>query len=192
MKKIFLIVIFLIPSTFAFAQCKIKSKGALFNTYQKNIPKEIDIITKPKVIIAKYLTSGFSAFVKSTDGDFYWVLPLTRNHGKIFFVNEETPTILYLEDGGLVTLNPPNKILGERAVFKFRIYLFYKITREQVEKLATYNIQRLRIYYIAEKEIANTYEDDLGRYFEIEIHSNQFKNNIFDAANCILQYSQHF
>ena len=187
-KNILLIAIFLIPSTFAFAQCKIKSKGAVFNTYQKKIiPEEIDFITKRKVIIAKYLTSGFSTFVKSTDGNFYWVLALTRNHGKNFFVNEETPTVLYLEDGELVTLNPPNKILGERAMFKFYITLFYKITREQVEKLATYNIQRLRIYYIAEKEIANTYEDDLGRYFEIKIHSNQFKNAVFDAANCILQ-----
>ena len=187
MKKNILLAICLILSTIAYSQCKIKTKGSILKAYEKRVPIDIDLMTKPKILFDKYMTVAVSTFAKTTDGNYYLIIPFTRAYSVRFEANQDTPIIFYLEDGDQVSLNPTEDIDGKMFVTKYNIFLFYKITREQIGKLATNNIVSLRIYFIAEKEIANSYEDDLGRYLEYEILSENNRTNIFDAANCILQ-----
>ena len=188
MKKIILfILVCFVSSTFVHGQCKVKDKGAYLKGIEKRIPIEIDFITKPRVLFDKYFVAATNTFAKTTDGEYYFIIPFGRAYSSKFELNEDTPIIFYLEDGEELSLNPDGNIEGKMVLTTFSIFLYYKISKEQVEKLATKNIISLRIYFISEKEIADTFEDDLGRYYEFEIHSDKYRTNVFDAANCILQ-----
>ena len=189
MKRNILLLLCLIFSTVAYSQCKIKTKGSLIKAFEKKVPIDIDILIKPKILFDKYTTVATNTFVKTTDGNYYLIIPYTRAYSARFEANQDTPIIFYLENSDQLTLKPSQEIDGKMILTKYMIFLYYNITRAQIEKLATSNIVSLRIYFIAEhEEIANTYKDDLGRYFEYEILSEKYRTNLLEAANCILQY----
>ncbi len=187
-KKILLIAMLLITSTLVYSQCKVKTKGMRFSIVKHRVPLEIELITKPTMLFKKNSISADNFFAKTTDGEYYFIISYWRHHGKRHELHKETPGIFYLEDGEELTLKPEGEIKGVKTISTFNIYIYYKITKEQIKKLASNNILSLRIYFRSEKDIRNTFEDDLGRYFEVEIHSDKNKAYVIDAANCILQH----
>ncbi|MCJ7446178.1 MAG: hypothetical protein MUO72_00640 [Bacteroidales bacterium] len=187
-KKILLVAICLFSSAVVNSQCKFVSKGSLIRMYEKRVPVDIEILVKPKVLFNKYFVAASNTFIETTDGQYFFVIPFSRTYSPKFEVYEDTPIIFYLEDGNELKLNPPENIEGRMLnLTTFNIFLYYKITREQIDKLSSTNILYLRLYVISEKEIENTFEDELGKYFEFEIKSDKYKDNVMDLANCILQ-----
>ncbi len=185
--KILLIIVFLVSSTVIYGQCKIKTKGSIVKLIERRVPIDVEKLTKPKVLFDKYFTVATCSFVKSTSGDHYLVIPFSRAHSARFNISENTPLKCYLEEGVTVSLDPPELIEGKMVITTLQIFLYYKVSEFQIDELAKNHIVNMRIYFMSEKDISNTFEDDLGRYFEFEILSENNKAHLLDAANCILQ-----
>ena len=189
-KKILIILICLLSSTMVYSQCKIKTKGKIFKFINKNVPIEIKLMTESKPIFDKYYTSAGGTFAIATDNEYYFIVSFMRGlYSVSFSANEKTPIIFYLDNGEELSLFPNANITGKRIGLQHYLLVpYYKITKENIERFATNSIISVRIYFIAEKEIENSFEDDLGRYFEFDIKWSKYQNNVFDAANCILQH----
>jgi hypothetical protein len=187
-RKILLLAVCILSATFSYGQCKYKTKGGLVKLYEKNTSLDIEAITMPKMLFDKYFVAAGNTFIKTVSGEYYYMVPFTRSYSAKFEIDETTPLVFFLDNGEQLKLFPPQNVEGKSIVTKFTIYLYYKISKEQVEILATKNIEYLRIYVLSEKEMENTFQDELGTYFEFQIMSDKYKDNVFDGANCILQY----
>jgi len=190
MKRLLILVLSVILSNgFIFSQCKMLTKPKHIKRLEKVIPLEIETATKYKILFDKYYTVANISYCKTIDGNYFCLVPFTRAYSSRFEVFEDQPIVFYLENGEEVTLHPVVNIDGRMiGLTKYNILLYYKASREQLEKLASNFPVSLKIYFLAEKEISNSYMDDIGTYFEYELHSNKYRNNVFDGANCILQY----
>ena len=190
MKKIFLlsIAIYILPFTIQ-GQCKFKSSGPVFTLLNKHSDVAAKSITKPRIIFDKFSVAASQFFIKSNDEKDYFGFSFFRSYSAKFEVLSDSPLIMNLEGGQSVKLLPTTNYEGRRpglSITHFQIIPVYTINKEQIELLVNNKISNIRFYLVSEADIANTEVDEIGRYFDFEINSDKFKNNLQSSADCFL------
>ena len=167
-------------------QCNYKEEGRAFNYLKKSGDIDPDFITKPKAIFDKFGVAGSQLFIKSNSEDYYFGFGFFRSYSSRFEVLENNPIILFLDEGNTIELTPIKHFEGKFKGFHFNITLLYSIKKSQIELIINKQINSIRFYITAEKEIANTEVDENGRYFDFEVTSGNFKANFQNSAECFL------
>ncbi|NER11937.1 hypothetical protein GWK08_00660 [Leptobacterium flavescens] len=153
------------------------------------VEDEIIKATKLRQLFSKFSQAASTNLVK-TDKGYYLRLQLVRELGRRIDIMKDNPLVLQFKNGEIITLYPDRDLPGKftlPATTEFN-RPFYIVSTEQLEQFAKHPISQVKIYFTSEKVPEDKRGvDDLGTFFDYEILSERYQNNLVEAANCMLQ-----
>jgi hypothetical protein len=173
------------------AQCKFKK---IKKYYHKSIKSEDcnikpDISTKIKKILDKpFEVVSITSMVKSGK-DYYLYFFIARNSSSKFEIHKNNSLVLMIENGEPVTVFPCGDFRPRAMpLLDCNIGCLYSINIEQLKQIANSDrVLSIILHVSADKEIPSAQIDEDGsQFFEYEIKSKGFSDNLTNAAACIL------
>lgn len=193
MKKLFVVMAILcLSSVGLYSQCKEKlmmKRQSQLDGVGRDLDLTIEKSTHSMILFEKVRTYGYYNLIKASNGEYYFHHFTQRNFSRPYNVSENTPLIILLEDGSEIVLTPIKNYEGFPAILPVTASMIdanYKITKEQIIKLASSFQIMVRSYFLSENEMVNTYKDDIGTYYE-DKPTNRNKKTLLSVANCILK-----
>ena len=187
-KKTILLAILVLAVLFTNGQCKYTKKGVI-KFLNKRFTTSIHTMTRSYSIFSKLSNSASGAFMINENNEYYFVINLLRSYSSKFEILEGNKLVIGFENNIDLQLTSSENVESKNAGISLNhfIWAIYKVNKEQLGIFAENPIFNVKIYFVSEKEIANTFEDDDGTFFEFEILSEKKKSNLIEPANCILQ-----
>ena len=190
MKKIlFLLIIFSFSViTVANAQCKFKKIKKLTKFVKSEDCSVRPVIsTKAKLLFDQFAQLCWISYVKSGD-DYYMFILLRRGYSSKIEIHENNPIVLNFDDDELLSLYPCGLFKSKTALTVTLTACYYKITKEQLERIAERNsLESFLVHFSCDEEIAGAQiAEDGSQFLEYSIHAENYGNNATDAAACIL------
>ncbi|OFY50176.1 MAG: hypothetical protein A2W85_18185 [Bacteroidetes bacterium GWF2_41_31] len=172
------------------AQCYTKKINKF---YTKSIRSEDfkvkpEIVTLKKKIINKFSDAAIVSFVKA-DNNYYMFFFITRGNSSKFNIHDNNSIDLKFENGETVSLMPSGNFKAAKLpLLDCNIGCYYNVTIEQLKKIVDNgNLNGFILHISSDKEIPSAIVDKGGmQYFEYTINSENLKQNISEAAACIL------
>ena len=188
-KKIILLIFLLSTFSFAYGQCKYAKKNSI-KVVNKQLTTEIQKMSRLKIIFKKFSNMSQAGFFINENQEYFFALALVRSFSSKFEILEDQKLIINFENNIDLTLNSGFNVESKMPGLAFDsqfVWAAYKIDKEQIKIFTENPLFNLKIYFVSEKEISNTFSDEDGTYFEFEVLSDKFKSNLIKPAGCILQ-----
>lgn len=194
MKKLIIlsISILLLLGTTAEAQCKFK-KIKKFAKYaiSEDCSVQVDLSTKPKPLFSKFNTTAMASFVKSGE-EYFLFFYQVRGYSSKYEILENNSLVIIFEEGEPLSLYPCGNYSGKRpgiSLTTYSIGCFYKINKDQIQKIADNIVKMVLIHVSTDGEIRGSQIDEDGTCFlEYIIRSDNYADNAPTAAACILSH----
>jgi len=194
MKK--LIISFLFLSLFSAselnAQCR-KNKTINKSHYELATSQKCGINNRDSTELS-YLFNYYTGLGRMASGnfvkygsEFYCYLDFIISNCENFNITSTNPLEFYLSNMESIKVFPCGNASGiYSGLADYSMQCFYKISREDLEKLGKFEVLQIKIYYTASKMIDRSQVGQDGSYFlEFEVKESYHKW-IVSAANCLL------
>lgn len=200
MKKTFFFLL-LLSLTFlniGYSQCKYKGvPGKLKRYFVSDSKPKPDVATSQYLLFDRVYFSGSIGFAKTGD-QYYVCLYMARHLSKRFDVHSTNLLRLTTSSGQEIEVFPTGDYSGKRLMNWYGIGCYYKLSKKQLEILATENLESLQLYFYSEHEMDRTHEKegdgggwqkdaDGNNYFKHFIEADAKKEKCRMAATCMLQ-----
>lgn len=194
-KKVYLLLFFcLLVVASNYGQCKYGSNYDI-KRVNKKFSINIRAMHTGKFLFDNPTRFGYRQlavnFFIEENGDYVFFIFLEKIMTNPFKIMKDQKIVINLQSDLKVTLQSMGNF--ESSTFStsipphYSISVIYKINKEQIEILARSPLLGMQIYFSSEKSIDDTFEDENGKFFTLEMKRDNQQTELSESANCILQ-----